>query len=434
MKKKAYRAKNIKHFSIEKISQKLAHGKFIAAIDVAKHDFAVGIAQADGTIVEHFRFTHPKESMMFLDIMQQLKERGHLAEVVMEPTGTYGDALREQLVERGMAIFSVSPKRCHDAAEIFDGVPSLHDVKATAILARLHAQGLSKAWEIESPERRALRAAIERRELYSDPLERDYGRLEALLSRWWPERGDYLPLRKQKTLLALLTKYPGPQSIATDVAGAFEVMKGFSRGHLSTETIEALLASSLSTLGAKMTVQDQQYLQELCQQMLYLWNEVERVDQEIGAMVEQDADARALVPTVGKVTAAVLVALLGTGVAYSSAGAYLKAMGLNLKEHSSGSSKQPGTGLHITKRGPGLVRRYLYLATLRLIQRDPVCRAWYEKRKAYERGEKVKAVVALMRKLAKALWHVSRGEAFDVEKLFDMRRLRGCPGIVEQAA
>jgi hypothetical protein len=37
---------------------------------------------------------------------------------------------------------------------------------------------------------------------------------------------------------------------------------------------------------------------------------------------------------------------------------------------------------------------------------------------------KIKAVVALMRKLARALWHVARGKSFDAAKLFDTRRLQ----------
>ena len=48
----------------------------------------------------------------------------------MEPSGTYGDALRALFVEAGVWVYRISPKRVHDAAEIYDGVPSLHDAKA----------------------------------------------------------------------------------------------------------------------------------------------------------------------------------------------------------------------------------------------------------------------------------------------------------------
>ena len=62
----------------------------------------------------------------------------------MEPSGTYGDVLRHQLKSDDFPVFMVSGKRTHDAREMFDGVPSLHDAKAAAIIARLHADGLSK--------------------------------------------------------------------------------------------------------------------------------------------------------------------------------------------------------------------------------------------------------------------------------------------------
>jgi hypothetical protein len=38
----------------------------------------------------------------------------------MEPTGTYGDGLRALLVSRGVSVFMQSPKRVHDAREVFD--------------------------------------------------------------------------------------------------------------------------------------------------------------------------------------------------------------------------------------------------------------------------------------------------------------------------
>lgn len=96
-------------------------------------------------------------------------------------------------------------------------------------------------------------------------------------------------------------------------------------------------------------------------------------------------------------------------------------MGLNLKEKSSGNVKG---GLSLTKRGPGQVRHLLYMAALRWVK-DPslVPLAWYRARKSHQAGQSIKAVVALMRKLARALWHVGRGATFDVTKLFDTRRL-----------
>ena len=79
--------------------------------------------------------------------------------------------------------------------------------------------------------------------------------------------------------------------------------------------------------------------------------------------------------------------------------------------------------LKITKRGSGIARKFLYLAALRLIKDDAVAAAWYRNRKCYRAELKKKAVVAVMRKLVRALFHVARGSAFDSTKLFDTRRL-----------
>ena len=124
---------------------------------------------------------------------------------------------------------------------------------------------------------------------------------------------------------------------------------------------------------------------------------------------------------VGSVTAGVLYAKLGDPRAYHSSDAYLRGFGLNLTIRQSGKSEGK---LKISKRGPGLARAYLYFSTLRKIQRDPIFKAWYQK-KYRRQGNQLgrKAVIALMRKLAQALWHVAKGEPFDSHKLFDTRRL-----------
>ena len=88
---------------------------------------------------------------------------------------------------------------------------------------------------------------------------------------------------------------------------------------------------------------------------------------------------------------------------------------MNLKEKSSGQHKGQ---IKITKRGSGPARRDLYLATRRLINHNEIISTWYEK-KVQARGgrHKLKIVVALMRKLSRALWYVARGQAFDARRL-----------------
>jgi hypothetical protein len=95
-------------------------------------------------------------------------------------------------------------------------------------------------------------------------------------------------------------------------------------------------------------------------------------------------------------------------------------MGLNLREKSSGNTEGQ---LELTKGGPAKVRHYLWLAVHRWVQKDAIARAWYQRKKARDGGRASRAVVAMMRKLAKALFHVGRGAEFDSTTLSDVRCL-----------
>ncbi len=61
---------------------------------------------------------------------------------------------------------------------------------------------------------------------------------------------------------------------------------------------------------------------------------------------------------------------------------------------------------------------------MRLVQWDPVVRAWYKKKVERDGGlPRYNALVAVMRKLGLAIWYVARGETFDSRKLFDIKTL-----------
>jgi hypothetical protein len=102
-----------------------------------------------------------------------------------------------------------------------------------------------------------------------------------------------------------------------------------------------------------------------------------------------------------------------------------KAAGLNLVESSSGTDPRAHDDVprHISKRGASVIRQYLYLAALRLVQSDPIVKAWYQKRRSFKANQKTKAIVAVVRKLCRALFHLAQGKAFDARALFDAGRL-----------
>ena len=418
MGKGKYRAVFIKDVDASGLKKALSDQRCVVGIDVAKADFFASVMDASRQVRVTVKWTHPADSREFVEFVSMLSEDATV-ELAMEPTGVYGDALRERLLRRGHALYRVSPKRAHDAAEVYDGVPSLHDAKSAAIIARLHQDGASEPWPVLSDHERGLTAALRVLELHDKQMQRNIGQLEACVSRHWPELTTIMSLTRA-TLVELLATYGGPAAVARDPDGARELMGRVGRHMLASEIIEAVVASAHSSFGMGQTDEETRMVRAIaaeCRRHQLASNKARR---RVERLSVSDGASLNIGKVVGKTTAAVLTASVGTATKYETASAYEKSFGLNLKEKSSGRRKG---ALHITKRGPGVARRYLYLAVLRLLQTDEVIQAWYAKKAKRDGGCKQKAIIAIMRKLVRALWHVARGNAFDSTKLYDVSRL-----------
>ena len=173
-KKISYRAVPIERLTSALLAAMLVGAsKLIVAIDVAKLKMMAGFGSEDGSIARLVRFESPMQTREFVELVVATgKAMGVRVEALMEPTGTYGDGLRALLVSRGVSVFMQSPKRVHDAREVFDGVPSLHDAKSCVVMAQLHRQGVSRAYSALSEDRVRLRALVRRREVFETEARR----------------------------------------------------------------------------------------------------------------------------------------------------------------------------------------------------------------------------------------------------------------------
>ncbi|WP_275100521.1 IS110 family transposase [Sedimenticola hydrogenitrophicus] len=391
--------------------------RVIFAVDVAKVDFVVTLLTADRRVLKSIKWSHPQQTRA---VVAQAAALGtERVEAVMEPTGTYGDALRGLLKEAGIVVYRVSPKRVHDAAELYDGVPSLHDAKAAYLIGRLHLEGVSQRWREASEQRRDLQAQLKLLGFYQERRQRACNRLEALLARHWPEAPYCLGL-DSVSLLKLLCHYGSAAAVAAAPGAASELLRRTGGHFLRSEKCDALLASARTTVGVPATEGERGLIQVLAEELLEVHRRCRLIEKRLEVQVGTDAGLERQAEVIGRVSAVVLRSALGEPGDYPNAASYVKAAGLNLKERSSGKHKGR---LKITKRGPSVVRFYDYFAVLRLIRHEGPAKRWYEAKVARDGGTKSKALTALMRKLLKALWHVGRGATFDEAQLFGERSL-----------
>jgi len=419
MKRKAYRATDVKRVDWEALSRGREGQAVQVGFDVGKEYVLAVVRWGDGQFERPWLVKNPGEIRILVELLASVARERALG-LAMEPTGTYGDVLRQALWDVGLRLERVSAKAAHDYAEIFDGVPSQHDGKDAAVVAELSAAGKSRAWPYETP------SEAEREMAYHvdwmDAQQRQgvmwLGRLEGLTARHWPEAREWLKL-SSGTLLRALAKYGGPADLRAD-AGAAVQLAQWGGAWLEEATIRGLLHSARESIGVRQSAMDVRRMRRYAEQSLWARGEIASSKRRLKRLACGSAVIQRQAKAVGVATACVLWVHLGDPSSYHCGEAYRKAMGLNLKERSSGRYQGK---LKISKRGFGQIRRWLYFAALRLIVAGPVGR-WYQRKRARDGDKAKRAVIGVMRKLALALYAVgAEGKAFEADRLFPSCRV-----------
>lgn len=414
MKSKAYRSTPVNRIEASTVGTGRQGQALVVGVDVGKYHLRAIVRWPDGSFERPWDVLNPTQVPVFVRLLGELRQQ-HPITVALEPSGTYGDVLRQALGDAGLEVRRVSPKATHDYAEVFDGVPSQHDGKDAAVVAELAALGKAWPWpylarsEWEQELVGQVDWLVAQRRIAMLWL----GRLEALLARHWPELTRRLAL-SSGTLLRVVAHYGSPAVLAADREAAQRVAR-WGRQRLGAQTVAQVVSEAATSVGVRLGEEERRCLQRYGEQALAARRQVRQSRRQLQRLAAAQPVLEAQGRAVGVPTACVLWAGLGDPRQYSSGPAYRKAMGLNLVEHSSGIYQGQ---LRLSKRGCPRVRQWLYLAVLRLIRREGVS-AWYRCRK--ERGPLAtrKALVGVMRKLALALYRVAVADVpFEAKKLF----------------
>ena len=414
MKRRAYRATDVKSVLVEEVLKAAPAGAATAGLDIGKYELRVVVRWKDGSFERPWKVENPSEIEVMVGLLRKVAE-GRALIVAMESTGTYGDAVRAKLDQAGLEVRRVGGKAAHDYAEVFDGVPSQHDGKDAAVIAELAAFGKAASWPYRQKSEADAEMAYWVDWMDGQPRIQSIwtGRLESLLARHWPEATRLLDLASV-TLLRALMHYGGPAKLAEDLTASAR-LACWGRRVLGTTKIEKFLASAARTVGVPQGARDVQRMQQYAAMALAAYREIQKARRELVRLAQGNAVIQRQAKIVGTVTACVLCVVLGDPHDYPCGNAYRKAMGLNLKERSSGKCQGQ---LKITKRGPSIVRRWMYFAAMRTAQ-SVFVRRWFQAKKAKDKDRGNGALIAVARKLALALHAVgARGQSFESQRLF----------------
>jgi transposase len=427
--KRMYRRTSVKKISTERLKEvsllKGGAGTCVG-LDIGKQEIVAVVRWPDGSFECPWSIKNPLEIQKLIGLLQMLRETCDSLTVGLESTGTYGEAVRLAMTSVCLEVHRISGKASSDYKEIFDGVPSQHDGKDAAIIAELTCFGKGTPWPFEplSEVDQEIRHQVQRMDVFHEHATEWSGRLEAVLAKHWPELTSLLSL-SGVTLVKIMIHYGSPARLAADPA-ARENLRKWGRAGLKTKKIDQVIESARMTHGAPIGTGELAWLQEIATELQKSILEVNACRDRLEAIAQSHASMSEYIDAVGAVTLCVIWAMVGDPRNYDSSGAFLKALGLNLKELSSG--KRQGQ-LAITKRGPGLARKYLFYWSLRASQK-PELNKWYLDFQKVGRSSggsnehrKMKGLIALARKLSRSLWYAqTHEEAFDYSKVFP-----GCP-------
>lgn len=419
--RRSYKALSVNQLVPDRIvtdAMRLAASRISIGIDVSKHELFVVFRIGENHFSRPVKVLQPSEIGTLVSRLAYIHERVPI-QVGLESTGTYGDAIRCALHKAGFEVFRVSGKAVQDYEEIFDGVPSKHDGKDAAMIAELLAFGKATPWPWKpvSDADQRMAHAVDRLDIYSRMEAIWRGRLEALLARHWPEVTAELEL-KSATLVRLLQHYGGPAGMSDDNDAA-AMLRQWGRGPLKADKIDRIVKSAGASVGVPMSQVDCEWMQEVCGEILRAREVQKSCRRTLKELASNNEIIQRMAVSLGEATACVLWTELGDPRNYPCAAAYVKAAGLNLKVRSSG--KQKGQ-LHISRRGPSRVRKWMYFAALRAVQ-QPAVKPWFDAHKATGgQAGAMKATIGAKRKLLRAVWHTAvTGEAFLWELLFPGR-------------
>jgi transposase len=413
---KPYSSISVKLVEIDSLCKGRDAQRCTVGVDVAKAEFFVAVHWPDMSFEKPWKVASPGGIGL---LVAKLKELNVICPVTvaMESSGTYGDALRQALSDARIAVVRVSSKAVKDQSEGFDGVPSQHDGKDAAVIADLASRNKCRRWDHEpaGEDDQELRYWVRRLDS-SQRIKQVYsGKLEALLARHWPE-ADRLISGSGATMIRALLHWGDPRELGADPQAAAQLSQ-MGGPWLKAEKIAKLIESARGTSGVRMGVWEKQEIQDLARQIRAERKQIACCRRRLEELGEKHEVIQLQKPALGVVTACVLWTCLGDPRDYSSAGAYRKAMGLNLIEHSSGTWKGQ---LRLSKRGQRQSRKWMYFSALRWM-RSPEVKRWATAKRARDGGKGSRAVTGVMRKLSLAAWHIAQGQVFDRARLFPGR-------------
>lgn len=331
--------------------------------------------------------------------------------VGMEPTGPFWEPFAKFLEEKGYIWVFVN----QTSVKKYKQIQYNSSIKTDPIDAATIVSLLSAGHYLTHPNRtgyyRDLYNLVKIRDQIVKQQSVHYNYLYSDLSVYFPELLSIFYDITIKSIRILLNKYPTPEEVReasnNDIYQLIKTVRSSKLRRIRTHDIKSAADKSV---GITEGIQSYKYhIKMIIKRLDELELELKEIDNTIESVLFEIPESKNLlsIKSVANYTAAVILSYFGDMKSYSSCYELIKFAGLNLCECSSGKRKGQK---YISKRGPGQLRKILYLLTLRLISQDPGIKKKYEHYVENNKKCKMKAIVAIMCYLVKMIYSLYKND------------------------
>ena len=399
----------------------------IVGIDIAKekHNAFFGTAQGK-TLLKRLVFENSKEGYEKLLLQTEaIQVQHHLKQVVfgMEPTANYHKPLGEYLITHGHEVVLVAGNAVKQNRELLDGRWDKHDMKDSANVADLIAQGKCHYYDYPGQEVRDLRSLLSLKKHLKKQEQRYRLRIRNnLVAQYFPELDPYYAKHEAENL-ALVNQGIAPARIAAlsykdFAAGVITRRKSLRQQQhvyrlwqMAGTSIGCKEGTAVSIEGAVMVAQLQQTRKA-----------IKEIAHTIHTICSRFAEYELLlsIPGFGPDVSSKVLAYIGNPYRFEQASQVVKMAGFDLSANRSGKTTTKAVPV-ISKKGKGDLRYALYQAALIASTSNQHFIKYFTEKirsRAGEKGIITKMRVKLAAKLLIIAWTLMKNkEPFNAEHI-----------------
>jgi transposase len=405
---------NIKTKKLKTVNEKT----MIVAIDIGKSIHHGYFRGSDGQDIKVFQFSNSQKNYEeFWVKVIHFKQQNSLEEIVVgfESTGPYAEPLMNFLAKKPVKLVQVNPMHTKRLKELTGNSPNKTDNKDPRVIADVISLGHALTVVVPKGPAAELRRLTQARQRASKNRTAMVNQLHHLIFVVFPEFMQIIKKITSKSSLYLLKNHPSPEDI---VDLGFEnlqsLLKKISFGQLKQSQAKALFEAAINTAG----IDDGK--ESLFIEIRYLVTCIEResefmdhLEKQMSLYLKQIPYSQSIlsIKGIGEVTVAGLIGEVGDFRQFKTISEIMKLAGLDLYEMSSGKHRGQR---HISKRGRSYLRKLLFFVAINTIRTKGIMHENYLR--MLDRGmPKVKAVVAISRKLLRIIFALTRNHTTYME-------------------